>query len=83
MSCDKSIDLSVFAIDKIPKKQNGGKKKTSKEKKLSYKRKWYKENAEKKDISGYNQKYYEKHKKQFEAKRLSNKKKLPKTTSSY
>ena len=80
MSSDKSIDLSIFANPKVDKSSNlqprlhGGKKKSSKEKKLSYKRKWYKENAEKKDISGYNQKYYEKHKKQFKAKRQSKKK---------
>ena len=38
------------------------------------KRNRYKENAEKKDISGYNQKYYEKHKKRFKTKRQSKKK---------
>jgi len=71
---DLSIDLAMF-FQKLPSRkrhgsQKGGKRKTA-EKKLKYKRKWYKENVN--DVSGYNREYYEKNKKKLKEKRESKK----------
>jgi hypothetical protein len=52
-SKDTSIDLAMFA-----KKQSGGKKNRS-----LYKKQWYQQGEHKKQVSEYNKKYYELHKK--------------------
>jgi hypothetical protein len=54
----KTFDLSIFE-----------KRNKTNESKLEYKRRWYRENAEKKGISDYNKRYYQEHKNELLRKR--------------